>query len=69
MRKEWRLFLAAALFFLGGFGFGYLGMLVDPHAAIIRLTWTMSNRGRLESMKHSSSLLGISCRNFAASPR
>jgi uncharacterized membrane protein SpoIIM required for sporulation len=33
MRQEIRAFLAACLLTFGGFGFGYLGMIFDPHAA------------------------------------
>ena len=33
MRAEWRAFAAAWLLFLGGGGFGYLGMVFDPAAA------------------------------------
>src|SRR5688572_12830559 len=33
MRQEWRMYVASALLFLAGMGFGYLGMLVDPDAA------------------------------------
>jgi uncharacterized membrane protein SpoIIM required for sporulation len=33
LRQEWRMFIASALLFLAGTGFGYLGMLVDPDAA------------------------------------
>jgi uncharacterized membrane protein SpoIIM required for sporulation len=33
MRQEWRMFVASLLLFLGGMGFGYLGMMADPDAA------------------------------------
>lgn len=33
LRAEWRPFVAAWLLFLGGAGFGYLGMAIDPNAA------------------------------------
>ncbi|HYO54721.1 stage II sporulation protein M [Archangium sp.] len=33
LRQEWRMYVASALLFLAGLGFGYLGMLVDPDAA------------------------------------
>ena len=33
VRREWRMLTAAALLFLGGAAFGWLGMLVDPDAA------------------------------------
>lgn len=33
MRREWRVFVASALLFWAGFGFGWMGMMVDPNAA------------------------------------
>jgi len=33
MWREWRMFVASMLLFFGGFGFGWVGMLVDPQAA------------------------------------
>lgn len=33
LRQEWRMYVASLLLFLAGVGFGYLGMLMDPHAA------------------------------------
>jgi uncharacterized membrane protein SpoIIM required for sporulation len=33
MRREWRVFVASVLLFSAGFGFGWLGMMVDPNAA------------------------------------
>ncbi|MFZ5470395.1 MAG: stage II sporulation protein M [Myxococcota bacterium] len=31
--REWRMYVAALLLFVGGFGFGYAGMMFDPAAA------------------------------------
>lgn len=33
MQREWRVFVASALLFWAGFGFGWIGMMVDPNAA------------------------------------
>lgn len=33
MKKEWRVFVASALLFWAGFGFGWIGMMFDPEAA------------------------------------
>lgn len=33
MAREWRMFVAAFLLFLAGFGFGWIGMMFDPDAA------------------------------------
>ncbi len=33
MRREWRAYAASVLLFLGGMGFGWLGMVFDPDAA------------------------------------
>src|SRR4051812_39353390 len=33
MRAEWRAYAASVLVFLGGFGFGWIGMVFDPDAA------------------------------------
>ncbi len=33
MWREWRMFVASMLLFVAGFGFGWVGMLVDPQAA------------------------------------
>jgi uncharacterized membrane protein SpoIIM required for sporulation len=33
MRREWRVFAASLLLFFSGFGFGWVGMMVDPEAA------------------------------------
>ena len=34
LRREWRAFAASLLVFFGGFGFGYVGMIFDPDAAL-----------------------------------
>ncbi len=34
MAREWRMFVASLLLFVAGFGFGWLGMMVDPDAAV-----------------------------------
>ncbi len=58
MRREWRAFAAAVLVFVAGYGFGWIGMVFDPDAALYivdeqhLLTWIPPSAPKMPPRKN-----------------
>lgn len=60
MLKEWRVYAASLLLFLGGFGFGWIGMMFDPDAAPYLVPGDYQHHDPLERAKKEATSEGAS---------